>query len=106
MCITVFDIVLEGWNLDTKDLTVNTDESQLRGTRSLMCSFGGENPEEREGGKRLPYRHVKKEKEKGEKWPLLGSCDPPPGISTPTLIKFKGQETPHWMDRAHLEALH
>lgn len=67
MCITVFDIVLEGWNLDTKDLTVNTDESQLRGTRSLMCSFGGENPEEREGGKRdFPIDTLKTKKKKGK----------------------------------------
>lgn len=37
MCITVFDIVLEGWNLDTKDLTVNTGKSQLRGTQEFQC---------------------------------------------------------------------
>lgn len=37
MCITVFDIVVEGGTYDTKDLTVNTGKSQSRGDTEFKC---------------------------------------------------------------------
>lgn len=90
MCITVFDRVLEGWNLDTKDLTVNTGKSQSRGIQSLMCSFGGENPEEKGNGKkkkdfsRETFFKRKEEKRNGHFWAVVTHHQkyPPPPESS------------------------
>lgn len=102
MCITVFDIVLEGWNLDTKDLTVNNDKSQSRGTRSSTCSFGGENPEEDK--KRLLYRNItKKRKRNGHFWAAVTHRQkyPPPPESS-----LKGKRNHIGWIKPYLETLH
>lgn len=102
MCITVFDIVLEGWNLDTKDLTVDNDKSQSRGTRSSTCSFGGENPEEDK--KMLLYRNItKKRKRNGHFWAAVTHCQkyPPPPESS-----LKGKRNHIGWIEPYLETLH
>lgn len=81
MCITVFDIVLEGWNLDTKDLTVNTGKSQ-EGHKSFNVFFWWRESWRERKKKDFSTETLKKIKERkematsGQLWPTTRNTHP------------------------------